>query len=95
MGVIGKTIKSPLACVASWRDSCARGTFIPMPREGFSRAGKPRGKLTCIPTLLEAPPPKQYSTPSLIPPATKAKSPQASAGSYTCDLQLAYTQSRP
>ena len=29
-------------------------------------------KLTCIPTLLAAPPPKQYSTPTLMPPATKA-----------------------
>ena len=29
-------------------------------------------KLTCIPTLLAAPPPKQYSTPTLIPLATQA-----------------------
>ena len=37
---------------------------------------KPRGrdfKLTCIPTLLAAPPPKQYSSPTLIPPATQAR----------------------
>ena len=37
-------------------------------REGESKIFK----LTCIPTLLAAPPPKQYSTPTLIPPATQA-----------------------
>ena len=30
-------------------------------------------KLTCIPTLLAAPLPKQHSTPMLIPPSTQAK----------------------
>ena len=37
-------------------------------REGESQIFK----LTCIPTLLAAPPPKQYSTTTLIPPATQA-----------------------
>ena len=37
-------------------------------REGESKIFK----LTCIPTLLAAPPPKQYSTSTLIPPATQA-----------------------
>ena len=37
---------------------------------------KPRGifKLTCIPTLLAAPLPKQYNTPTQFPPAAQAKS---------------------
>ena len=41
-----------------------------------NRAAKPRGrdfKLTCIPTLLAAATPKQYSIPTLIPPATQAR----------------------
>lgn len=72
------------ASLRSWRDSCARGTFLPLPREEFSRAAKLRGKLTCIPSLLAAPPPKQYSAaPMLISLATQAKSPQTTAGSYT------------
>ena len=44
-----------------------------MPSERRRREGESKiFKLTCIPTLLAAPPPKQYSTPTLIPPATQA-----------------------
>ena len=61
-----------LACVAggirvsgplSWRRSLHA-----------KRVAKPRGnfKLTCIPTLLAAPPSKQYSTPTQVPPAAQA-----------------------
>ena len=61
-----------LACVAggilvsgalSWRRS-----------RHAKRVATPRGnfKLTCIPTLLAAPPSKQYSTPTQVPPAAQA-----------------------
>ena len=61
-----------LACVAggilvsgalSWRRS-----------RHAKRVAKPRGnfKLICIPSLLAAPPPKQYSTPTQVPPAAQA-----------------------
>ena len=43
----------------SWRDSCVRGTFLAAkpPSEASDEAARDF-KLTCIPTLLEAPPPK-------------------------------------
>ena len=54
----------------SWRDCCARRTFLApeLPRE--ARAARENW---LVPTLLAAPPPKQYSTPMLISPATQAK----------------------
>ena len=61
----------------SWRDSCAQGTFWPRRRQA-KRAAKPQGIFASgeaareNPTLLAAPPPKQYSTLTLIPPATLA-----------------------
>ena len=55
--VVRKSVRdnSERYSLCSWRDSCARGTF-----------------LTCIPSLLVAPPPNQHSTPTLMPPATQA-----------------------
>ena len=54
----------------SWWDSGAWGTFSGTTRsDRRSRKGK---YIDFIPTLLGAPPPKQYSTPPLIPPAMQA-----------------------
>ena len=47
-------------------------TEPPCEVSGEAARENPRFKLTCIPTLLTAPPPKQYSTPTHIPPATQA-----------------------
>lgn len=65
----------------SWRDSCAqgigRGAAEPRSRRA-KRAAKPQGIFASNkaarenPTLLAAPPPKQYSTLTLIRPATLA-----------------------
>lgn len=67
-----RLVARELACVAggilvSWALSWRRSRHA-------ERVVKPRGnfKLTCIPTLPSAPPPKQYSTPTQVPPATRA-----------------------
>ena len=70
-----------LAFVVFDFETCVAGGIL-VPGELFWRRSchekwAPRGKilidfkLTCIPTLLAAPPPKQYSTPTLIPSATQ------------------------
>ena len=73
---IQEIVWNEFSSLRSWRDSCARGTFFgggaTMRSERRSREGKSDFKLTCIPTLLAAPPRKQYSTSTLIPPARQA-----------------------
>ena len=73
---IQEIVCNEFSSLRSWRDSCARGTFFgggaTMRSERRSREGKSDFKLTCIPTLLAAPPRKQYGTSTLIPPATQA-----------------------
>ena len=58
-------ISSVPVSLRSWWDSCALGTF-------FGGEAARDFKLTCIPTLLAARSPKQYSAPTLIPTATQA-----------------------
>ena len=56
--------------------ACPGHDFLWRPSRHAKRVAKPRGifKLTCIPTLLAAPLPKQYNTPTQFPPAAQAKS---------------------
>ena len=62
----------------SWRTPavCPGHDFLWWRSRHAKRVAKPRGifKLTCIPTLLAAPLPKQYNTPTQFPPAAQAKS---------------------
>ena len=56
--------------------ACPGHDFLWRPSRHAKRVAKQRGifKLTCIPTLLAAPLPKQYNTPTQFPPAAQAKS---------------------
>ena len=61
-----------------WRSRHAKRAANP---RGIFACGKTAKEnpfiMTCITTLLVAPPPKQYNTPTLIPPATHARTDSA------------------